>query len=201
MTEITFKVWGDRALFTRPEFKTEQVSYDVMTPSAAKGAAESIFWKPEILYQIQSIGVLKPILKASVLRNAIKSRQSDRTAKQGNILEIEKDRTQRHALILRDVAYLVTIKMKLQAHATDPLTKYIEIFRRRLAKGQCFQQPFLGCREFIAYFSEPEPEDRPLMDLNTDLGLMLHSIAFTEEGAKPRFFRATVRGGVLEVEP
>ena len=197
--QITFKVWGDRALFTRPEFKTEQVSYDVITPTAAKGVAEAIFGKPEIAYEIVRIGVLNPIQKTSILRNMIKSRQSDRSAKTGSVIEIEKDRTQRHALILRNVAYLITLEIRLQSHATDPLTKYTEIFKRRVAKGQCFQQPFLGCREFVAYFAEPEDSDRPLADLNTDLGLMLHSIEFAETGSKPKFFPAKIRQGVMEV--
>ncbi|EDX72934.1 CRISPR-associated protein Cas5, Dvulg subtype [Coleofasciculus chthonoplastes PCC 7420] len=195
--EITFKIWGDRALFTRPEFKTEQVTYDVITPSAAKGIAESIFWKPEIQYQVIQISLLKSIQKASILRNTLKSRQSHRTAQSGGILEIESDRTQRHALILNDVAYLVTIQMQRQSHATDPLTKYLEIFKRRLAKGQCFQQPYLGCREFVAYFSQPTDNETPI-DLTTDLGLMLHHIEFTSEGAKPIFFRASIQKGVMD---
>lgn len=198
-SEITFKIWGDRALFTRPEFKTEQVTYDVITPSAAKGVAEAIFWKPEIRYEILKIGVLRPIQKASILRNMIKSRQSERMAKQGSVLEIESDRTQRHALILQNVAYLITLQIHLKDHATEPLKKYLEIFRRRLAKGQCFQQPYFGCREFIAYFSEPDENDQPLKSLKTDLGLMLHSIDFTAEGTRPNFFQASIESGIMEV--
>lgn len=197
--EITFRTWGDRALFTRPEFKTEQVTYDVITPSSAKGIAEAIYWKPEIRYEILKIGILNPVQKTSIVRNMIKSRQSERIAKQGNVIEIESDRTQRHALILQNVAYLITLQIHLQAHATDPLMKYLEIFRRRLAKGQCFQQPYFGCREFVAYFSESDQNDQPLTAINMDLGLMLHSIDFTAEGTKPKFFSALIKEGMMEV--
>lgn len=199
--QLTLKVWGDRALFTRPEFKTEQVTYDVITPSAAKGVVEAIFWKPEIRYDVTQIGVLKPIKKGSILRNMIKSRQSERVAQKGGVITIEGDRTQRHALILLDVAYLITVKLSLEPHATDPLAKYCEILRRRISKGQCFQQPYFGCREFVAYFDFPEEDDRPLTNLSTELGLMLHSVNFNDTEAQPRFFRATLRQGVMEVAP
>lgn len=216
------KVWGELACFTRPEMKVERVTYPVMTPSAARGILEAIFWKPEFAWRIREIWVLRPIHYVSLVRNEINSRQSFQAAKAwvegGGGFYADEDRAQRHTLALRDVSYVIWADMRLHPHATDPPVKYREQFRRRVARGQCFQQPYLGCREFVAYFAEPEATDRPL-GLTMDLGLMLFEPQFeaSEQGpiryavhaggerrlvrgqVQPRFFAARLEWGVLRV--
>lgn len=215
------KFWGPYACFTRPEFKAERVSYEVLTPSAARGMMEAIYWKPEFRWVIKEIAVLQPIQRMSIMRNEIKSRQSDRTARKwaqdgiGNYC-IESDRTQRHSLILKDVAYLVSAHIEPKPHADKPVRAYEEQFLRRLEKGQCFQQPYFGCREFVAYFAPPEGTEQPI-DVNDHLGYMLRdidfipdangAISFTNQDATAKqivqgkavaqFFQAELKGGVL----
>ncbi|ADI14778.1 type I-C CRISPR-associated protein Cas5c [Truepera radiovictrix] len=162
---LTLKVWGDYACFTRPENKAERVSYDVMTPSAARGVLEAVFWKPEFTWRVREIIALKPVKRLSILRNEVNTLASERAAKgwaaNGGGFDAESDRAQRHALVLRDVAYLIRAEMVLRPHATDPLTKYTEIFERRAEKGQAFAQPYLGTREFSAFFSLPDGSETP----------------------------------------
>lgn len=157
---LELKVWSDYACFTRPENKAERVSYDVMTPSAARGVLEAVFWKPEFSWQVREIVVLKEVRRLSILRNEVNSRASERAAKgwaaSGGGFYAEEDRAQRHALVLRDVAYVIRAEMVLKPHTTDPLMKYTEMFQRRAEKGQAFHQPYLGNREFSAFFSLPE---------------------------------------------
>jgi CRISPR-associated protein Cas5d len=224
---LTVKVWGDFALFTRPEFSAERVSYQVMTPSAARGILEAIFWKPEMTWQVHEIHVLKPIRHFSIVRNEINHHQLESRAKDwsktglGNYYadDMEKNRTQRHSLCLRDVAYIIKANIITKSHATDDVAKYRDQFRRRVRKGQCFHQPYLGTREFSASFGELEEDDRAI-DLHDDLGLMLFDMEFTEakskgtlayithdaDGAKvtkgtaqPKFFKAELEAGVLIV--
>lgn len=163
MVEVKFT--GRYANFTRPENKAERVSYDVMTPSAARGALESILWRPEISWEIRSIIILNPIKRLSILRNEVNTVASDRSAKgwanRGGGFNVEDDRSQRHSLILRDVAYIVRADIRLKPHATEPLSKYESMFTRRVAKGQAFQQPYLGNREFAAFFGPPEGNECP----------------------------------------
>ena len=139
---LELKVWSDYACFTRPENKAERVSYDVMTPSAARGVLEAVFWKPEFGWRVREIVVLRPVKRFSILRNEVNTVASERAAKSwaasGGGFYAEEDRAQRHALVLKDVAYLIRAEMALTAHATDPLTKYTEIFSRRAEKGQAF---------------------------------------------------------------
>lgn len=168
--KVSVKVWGDYACFSRPEFKVERVSYPVITPSAARGVLEAIFWKPEIRYEISSIGVIKLGSTMVVLRNELGRRQG-RTP-----CFIEDARQQRSSLILKDVAYIVEASMVLRPHATDPIAKYADQFRRRVERGQCHHTPYLGTREFAAYFS-PGDGERPI-PLDLDLGNMLLDIAF-----------------------
>lgn len=207
-TPLDVKVWGDLACFTRPEMKVERVSYPLMTPSAARGVLEAIFWKPEFTWIVEEIHVLRPIEYFSILRNEINSRQVAATARGwaetgiGGYAAAD-DRTQRHTLALRDVAYVIRASMRLRPGVTDDIAKYRDQFRRRVARGQCHATPYLGCREFSAFFGPPGPEDRPL-DLNAALGPMLHDIEYLPNGGgigQPRFFDAELRGGVLRVPP
>ena len=185
--------------------KVERVTYPVMTPSAARGALEAIFWKPQVAWHIKEIHVLKPISYASILRNEINDRQSFRSArgwaKKGGGYDASANRAQRHTLALRDVAYVVRAHMTLQDGVDDNIAKYRDQFRRRVASGRCFATPYLGCREFSAAFSEPVASDAPI-ERCEDLGLMLFDIDYARDGSghgMPRFFHASLRGGVLRV--
>ncbi|WP_425145961.1 type I-C CRISPR-associated protein Cas5c [Deinococcus sp.] len=162
---LELKVWSDYACFTRPENKAERVSYDVMTPSAARGVLEAVFWKPEFEWRVRQIVVLNEVKRASILRNEVNTLASERAArswaKDGGGFFADEDRAQRHSLILRDVAYLIRAEMLLRPHTPDPLQKYSEMFQRRAEKGQAFQQPYLGNREFTAFFSLPDGSEKP----------------------------------------
>jgi CRISPR-associated protein Cas5d len=178
--EVRLKVRGDYACFTRPEFKVERVSYPVMTPSAARGVLEAIYWKPEIRYFIKEIWVLKQGTQTTIMRNELSS-------KQGNdpiIIEKEKERQQRTSLILKDVEYLIIAHMAVRAHAQHRLENYLPQFIERRDKGRCFHQPYFGNREFTADFSRPnykEQCDPLLMGHTVNLGQMLFDIAFIED--------------------
>jgi CRISPR-associated protein Cas5d len=208
---LEVKLWGDYACFTRPEMKVERVTYPVMTPSAARGALEAIFWKPQVVWRIEEIHVLKPIVYASLLRNEIDTRQTSgpvvRWSRHGGGFDASRPksekghRVQRHTLALRDVAYVVRAQLVLKDDIDDNIAKFRDQFRRRVAKGQCFAMPYLGCREFSAAFSEPDAEDTPI-SRTEDLGLMLLDIDYDKEGngrGAPRFFEASLEHGVLRV--
>lgn len=204
---LEVKLWGDYACFTRPEMKVERVTYPVMTPSAARGALEAIFWKPQVAWRIEEIHVLKPIVYVSILRNEINKRQSYASAHQlsskedGFDASENRNRVQRHTLALRDVAYVVRAQLVLKAGVDDNIAKFRDQFHRRVAKGQCFAMPYLGCREFSAAFSKPTPEDVPI-SRTEDLGLMLLDIDYApgENGrGTPLFFEASLERGVLRV--
>lgn len=204
-TPLTVKLWGDYACFTRPEMKVERVSYPVMTPSAARGALEAIFWRPQVAWRVEEIHVLRPIEYASILRNEIKHRQSDRSArgwaKNGGGYDASADRDQRHTLALRNVAYVVRAQLLLQGGVTDDIAKYRDQFRRRVASGRCFATPYLGCREFSAAFGEPGASDTPI-GRSEDLGLVLLDMDYDSDGSgrgTPRFFPASLERGVLRV--
>lgn len=210
-------VWGERACFTRPEMKVERVSYDVMTPSAARGLLEAIYWKPAIVWVIDRIHVLKPIRFQSFRRNEVGAKASSSNAKQamnrGDVnglgLVVEDNRQQRATMLLNDVAYVIEAHFELTAQAgtDDEPAKHAAMFQRRAEKGQCFHRPCLGAREFPANF-ELLPEGAPLPpstlppgDRDRDLGWMLHDIEFNPDGTAKRsnFFRARLTGGVLDV--
>ena len=204
---LTVKLWGDYACFTRPEMKVERVTYPVMTPSAARGALEAIFWKPEVFWLIEEIRVLKPIRYASILRNEVNDRQSHRAARRwaksggGYDASSSRNRAQRHTLALRDVAYVVRAQMVLRDGVDAHIAKYRDQFRRRVASGRCFATPYLGCREFSAAFGELEPDDTPI-ERTEPLGLMLLDIDYDEDASgrgTPRFFHAELEDGVLRV--
>ncbi|MER6950453.1 type I-C CRISPR-associated protein Cas5c [Nonomuraea sp. NPDC000554] len=190
------------ACFTRPEFKTERMSYPVMTPSAAKGVLEAIFWKPEFSYQIERIDVLEPIRWASFRRNEVSSMltlawvreaMTDTTVR----FDAEADRDQRNMVCLRKVAYRIHAQVRLRQHATDPEAKYRDQFRRRVERGACFSQPFLGVREFSASF-HPKTDREPIPH-DEVLGVMLHSIGYRPDGESYRWFHAELQQGVLMI--
>lgn len=212
-TGIQVKVWGDYALFSRPEFSTERASYEVMTPSAARGIVEAIHWKPAIRWVIDRIRVLKPIRFDTIRRNEVASKASYVNARQAArgerpppYLVADDDRQQRAALVLRDVAYVIEAHFEMTGRAgpADNPGKHADMARRRIDKGQCVYQPSLGTREFTCFFGAPEPHDLTEVDARLRgerlLGPMLRDIDFAADMA-PRFFQAVLRDGVLEVPP
>ena len=209
---VRLHVWGEYACFTRPEFKAERVSYDVITPSAARGILEAVHWKPAIRWVIDRIHVLRPIRFETVCRNEVGHKMAvskvsgamRRRTTAGLPLIIEDDRLQRATTLLRDVGYVIEAHFVLTA-AAEPLdthAKHLAMFNRRASRGQCFQRPYLGTREWAADFA-PVGEGIPMSTLpaeqrDRDLGWMLHDIDFAN-GHTPRFFRAALRNGVVEV--
>lgn len=212
MKGVRLKVWGDYALFTRPENKVERMSYDVPTPSAARGILEAIHWKPAIRWEINRIHVLHPVVFDSIRRNEVEKKGpgskiiKDAAAKGERLfLAVEDNRQQRAALVLRHVAYVIEASFSLtdKAGPEDNAGKHIDIFRRRARKGACFHQPCLGCREFPAAFSLLEDdEELPVSALKNDaprdLGLMLYDIDFAH-GMQPMFYRPRLENGVIDV--
>ncbi len=211
---VKLHVWGEYACFTRPEMKVERVSYDVMTPSAARGILEAVHWKPAIRWVVDRIHVLKPIRFDTLRRNELGSKMPVATARaamkrgtaEGVRTLIEDDRQQRAATVLRDVAYLIEAHFVLTAAATagDTEAKHLAMFNRRSAKGQCFHRPYLGTREFAADFAPIEgavPKScLPSHQRDRDLGWMLHDIDYRDE-MSARFFRAKLRDGAIDVPP
>ncbi len=202
---LAVRVWGEYACFTRPEMKVERVTYPVMTPSAARGVLEAIFWKPEFTWRVEEVWVLRDIQYFSIRRNEVKSRASERAARgwqeNGGGFFAAEDRTQRHTVALRDVAYVIRAQVELKPGVTEDPAKYRDQFRRRVREGRCFTRPFLGCREFAAEFGEPDPNERPI-DRTEDLGLMLLDLDYAPDGSgrgTPRFFQARLERGVLHV--
>ncbi len=209
---VRLRVWGNYACFTRPEMKVERVSYDVMTPSAARNILQSVLWKPAFNWQINRIDVIKPVRWLSIRRNevgAVVPAGIVKTAmKSGSgriALYIEEERQQRAGLILRDVEYVIHADLLLtpKAGTEENVKKFIEMFNRRAQKGQCFMQPYLGCREFVAFFEPLTPEQQDLLAIEDtkDLGWMLHDLDFTKEQIEPTFFRAQLKSGQLLVPP
>jgi len=203
--DLQVKVWGDYACFTRPEMKVERVSYPIMTPSAARGVLEAIFWKPEFSWRVTEVAVLNPIQYYSIVRNEVQSKASVKAVlgrlKKGEGYYAEDDRTQRHSLILRDVAYVITARMHLREHATDPEPKYRDQFRRKVERGACHFPPYLGNREFTAWFAPPDNGQQPI-PVTEDLGNMLFDIRYEGGGSgrgRPVFFKAKLENGVLRV--
>jgi len=195
-----------------------------MTPSAARGVLEAIFWKPEFQWQIREIWVLRPIRHFSILRNEVFDAVSIQAVhgwqkSNGHYFANEPhQRAQRHSLLLKDVSYLIRAEIDLASHATDPVFKYRDQFRRRVQRGQCHHMPYLGCREFSAYFAPPDVAETPIPRTD-DLGQMLFDISYTPERsgpvvfrqhdstgsawvegrARPRFFSARLDKGILRI--
>lgn len=223
MKTYCLEVSGDFACFTRPEMKVERVSYDVMTPSSARAVFESILWKPAIRWHIDEIEVLNPIRWVSIRRNEVGAVISVRNAQEamkkgtGQLgLNIEDERQQRAGLFLRDVVYRIHAHFELLPDAGENNTaaKFLDMFERRAEKGQCVNQPYLGCREFACDFRLVDPgieqqkrdemkpsECRDLgFDGICDLGWMLYDMDYHNiADPQPRFFRATLENGILKV--
>ena len=209
---IQIEVWGDYACFSRPEMKTERVSYDVMTPSAARGLIESIYWHPGLRYCIDRIHVLKPIRFTNIRRNEVKSTllasKALSAAKSGEALALipSQDIQQRAALILQDVHYVIEAHFEMtdKAAPSDNPGKFQDIMTRRIRKGQAYHQPCMGCREFPAHFAPcetlpPCPEE---LRGRRDLGYMLYDMDYSDpQDIRPLFFRAVLEDGVLTVPP
>lgn len=210
ITKIRLQIWGDYACFTRPEMKVERVSYDVITPSAARGILEAIHWKPAIRWHVDRIHVLKPIRFESIRRNEVGSKISASTAsgsmkrKTTNDLYLlsDEDRQQRASTVLREVAYIIEAHFTLtdKAGVEDNYIKHAEQFKRRAQKGQHYHQPCMGTREFPAHFSLiDDGEALPTgITESRDLGWMLHDIDFMDNNTA-HFFRAEMKNGVITV--
>jgi CRISPR-associated protein Cas5d len=224
------KVWGDFACFTRPEMKVERVSYDVITPSAARGILEAIYWKPEIRWIVKRIHVLREPIFMNIRRNEVGERLPA-----GNVTKAMKDesydlhmmvedsRQQRAAMVLKDVEYIIEAEFEVVEGPPNSEGKHLDMFNRRARKGQCFHRPYLGCKEFPAYFSlvEGEPPPSPLTG-ERDLGWMLYDLSYLPvEGkeakdkdvfwakvngeyaqvkAEAKFFRTIMKDGVIDVK-
>ena len=207
------EVTGDFACFTRPEMKVERVSYDAITPSAARAVFEAIFWKPAITWQVRRIEVLEPIRWVNLRRNEVASKvpitSVQRAMREGHGdlgLFIEDDRQQRAGLFLRDVGYRLHADMVVSERRHDPAppAKFFAMFERRAEAGQCVNQPYLGCREFAAHsvrLVKQPTKERPALAEDRDLGWMLHDLDFKRPSdPQPIFFRARMQQGLIECD-
>lgn len=203
---LSARARGPLACFTRPELKVERVSYPVITPSAARGILEAILWKPAISWHVVRVRVLKEIKFTAFRRNEVNSKSVAPAAnviKDGGMSPLffaDEDRAQRNTVALSDVDYVIEAHFTLteKAGPGDNLTKFVDMFERRVAKGQHFHQPYFGCREFVAELLPAEDAPAPIDD-SRDLGWMLWDIQFGTEGNKPLFFPASLDRGVLAV--
>ena len=208
--EYCLEVWGDMACFTRPELKVERVSYDVITPSAARAIFESIFWKDAIRREVTKIEILNPIKWTSVRRNEVGAV----AGKNIKSIYIEEKRQQKNALLLKDVCYRIYAKLifipvrdrknlKHEPGFDENPGKYNAMFERRAAKGQCFNQPYLGTREFAASFQFVDPsvgDLRPAIEEDRDFGIMLYDMDFSDiNNVQPMFYRAKMVQGMIMV--
>jgi CRISPR-associated protein Cas5d len=213
MKTYCLEITGELACFTRPEMKVERVSYDVITPSAARAVFEAILWKPAIRWHVRRIEVLKPVRFMNLRRNEVGSKVSTSNvnkAMNGSDIDLAiyaddpSERAQRASLLLRDVAYRVHADLEVRADRDDPMPpqKHHAMFERRAANGQWVNQPYLGCREFAArvrLVTDPAREPAPISDTR-DLGWMLHDLDFSDPAdPQPVFFRAQMNAGVIEV--
>jgi CRISPR-associated protein Cas5d len=193
---LVVQVWGPAALFTRPELKVERVSYPVMTPPAARGVLEAIFWKPEMRYVVVAIEVLRPVRQFTIRRNETHALVSLDDARRGKRVDTVANRDQRNAVCLRDVAYRIHAHVEVTERSTKNVAAYRDQFRRRVQRGACFHQPYLGTREFSAEFGEPDGGAR--WAHSEDLGVMLHSI-HRGPPVRMEWFTARLENGVLHV--
>ena len=213
MIKFYLEVWGDYALFSRPEMKVERVSYDVMTPSAARGILEAIYWHPGIKYEIERIFVLNKIKFTNIRRNEVYRKMSASNvekfikSKKGEMyIATSEVRTQRAAMVLKDVHYIIEARVKINSAVgeEDPFIKTYNILERRFVKGQCYHTPYFGTREFPAKFKLCEN----IQSVKTaypnevrDLGFMLYDMDYSDkENIRPMFFRAILENGIMTVK-
>ena len=209
---VKVRVWGNYALFSRPELKVERCSYDVMTPSAARGILEAVYWHPGMRWVIDKIHVVKPVQFTSVRRNEVKSKvlassvlQNYNGADKPLYISTKSDIVQRASLLLKDVEYVIEAHFEMtdRANETDNPGKFKDIIMRRLRRGECFHMPYFGCREFPANFCLCEEEKiRTAYDdvEEKDLGFMLYDMDYSDRNhIQPMFFRAIMRRGVLDL--
>ncbi len=221
---ILVETWGEYACFARPELKTERVTYDIITPSAARGLLEAIYWHPGLNWVVDKIYLMAPIQlerqekadaettgikMTSIKRNEVKSKvlastvRTVMTTGEGSLyLNTAVERNQRSSLILQNVHYVLEAHFDMTPDASpgDNPGKFQDIMKRRLRKGQCYHQPYFGCREFPAHFREWEGGAIPVVPLTKDFGYMLHSMDYNHPtGICPRFFRAQMKEGVLDL--
>ncbi len=207
-SRLSLRTRGPLAVFSSPAFKTERVSTPVMTPSAARGLIEAVLWKPAIRWHVERIKVLTPIHFVSFRRNEVNSRAAAPSAKvlrdggQAPVLFADEDRAQRNTVALRDVDYVIEARFTLtdRAGPDDSVTKFVEMFERRVRKGQHFHQPYLGCREFAADVLPADDAPEPI-PVTRDLGMMPWDIEYGPDGNRPVFFNARLEDGVMEVPP
>lgn len=208
---VKIKVWGPYALFSRPEMKVERCSYDVLTPSAARGLLEAIYWHPGLRWCIDKIQVVKPIRFTSVRRNEVKSKVSASNALQVYngvdkplYINTKEDIVQRASILLCDVEYVIEahFEMTEKANATDNPGKFQDIIKRRLKRGECYHMPYFGCREFPANFALCEEEISSYYENEPekDLGFMLYDMDYTDpNNIQPMFFRAVMKHGTIDL--
>lgn len=205
---IKMEVWGEYACFTRPEMKVERVSYDVPTPSAARGMVESVYYHPGLKWHVDKIYVCKPIRFTNILRNEVASKISARNVlteangKKRSYIDRNADIQQRATTMLRDVHYVIEAHFEMtdKANPSDNPGKFQDIVKRRLRSGQAYMQPYLGCRECTAHFRLWEGGDIPTIDETRDLGYMLFDLDYSDpENIQPMFFRAQMVHGVIDL--
>lgn len=211
---IAVEVWGDLAMFTRPEFKVERISYDVITPSAARGILEAIYWHPGVKYVIDHIQVCKPIQTVIQCRNELKDKISFNKMKAAMMINNtihtnpNTNRTQKSCMYLQDVKYIIHAHIEILPNQKNMYAdKALNIFEKRLKKGRCYKTPFLGCRECAAYFEKYEKGygnfEPPIPEFKGehDLGWMLYDMAYNNlTNIQPMFFRAIMKDGVISIK-
>lgn len=207
---VKVKVWGEYALFSRPEMKVERCSYDVITPSAARGILEAIYWHPGMKWVIDKIYVQKPVQFTSIRRNEVKSKISSNNvlpvyngADKPLYISTKSDIVQRASLLLCDVSYVIEahFEMTEKAVESDNPGKFKDIIMRRLKRGECYHTPYFGCREFPANFCLCEDEKiETAYSGEKDLGFMLYDMDFSDlDNIQPMFFRALMKDGVINL--
>lgn len=205
---IKMEVWGEYACFTRPEMKVERVSYDVPTPSAARGMVESVYYHPGLKWHVDKIYVCKPIRFTNILRNEVASKISARNVlteangKKRSYIDRNADIQQRATTMLRNVHYVIEAHFEMtdKANPSDNPGKFQDIVKRRLRSGQAYMQPYLGCRECTAHFRLWEGVEIPAIDETRDLGYMLYDMDYSDpENIQPMFFRAQMVHGVIDL--
>lgn len=208
MIKLCLEIWGDYALFSRPEMKVERVSYDVITPSAARGIMEAIYWHPGIRYEVCKIFILNKIKFANIRRNEVSQKISAPNvkkfmkSKEGELyIATSKYRTQRFSMVLKDVHYVIEIQVET---TEENLLKTYNILQRRLIKGQCYHTPYFGTREFPAHFKLCEDISKietAYPNEVRDLGFMLYDMDYSDKNnICPRFFRAKMENGIINVQ-